>query len=179
MRLPGVSNPDVPAISGVSLPHPHPVVSNTTPLISLAGVGLLDLLPNIYGEIWIPEVVFAEYQTGLVTHAGSPDLATLAWLIVHPVAPHPDVSTSLDAGEAAALALALHSSAQLVLLDEQRARREATRLGLPIAGSLTLLLEAKRRGLLLLVGPALDQMIAQGRRISVDLKAHVLALAGE
>ncbi|HEU4783080.1 MAG TPA: DUF3368 domain-containing protein [Ktedonobacterales bacterium] len=110
---------------------------------------------------------------------GSPDLSTFAWIEVHPVVPHPDVSTNLDAGEAAALALALHSSAQLVLLDEQRARREATRLGLPIAGTLTVLLEAKRRGILPLVGPVLDQMIAQGRRISADLKAHVLALAGE
>ena len=176
MRRLGVSNPDLIAASGL---QPHPVVSNTTPLISLVGVGLLDLLSAIYGEIWVPDAVYAEYQTGRVTHAGSPDLSTFAWFVVHPTIPHPDVLTNLDAGEAAALTLALHSLAQLVLLDEQRARREAKRLGLPIAGSLTVLLEAKRRGLLPLVGPIIDQMIAQGRRIGADLKAHVLTLAGE
>lgn len=171
-----MSSPDPIAAAGS---YPHPVVSNTTPLISLVGVGLLDLLPAIYREIWVPDVVYAEYQTGRVTHAGNPDLSTFAWIVAHLAMPHPDVPTNLDAGEAAALALALHSSAQLVLLDEQRARREATRLGLPIAGSLTVLLEAKRRGILPLVGPVLDQMIAQGRRIGSKLKAHVLMLAGE
>jgi hypothetical protein len=42
MRRLGVSNPDTSATVGANTPHP--VVSNTTPLISLAGVGLLDLL---------------------------------------------------------------------------------------------------------------------------------------
>lgn len=64
---------------------PHPVISNTTPLISLVGVGLLDLLPAIYGEVWIPEAVYAEYQTGRAHHPGSPDLDTLSWVRVHPV----------------------------------------------------------------------------------------------
>lgn len=158
---------------------PHPVISNTTPLISLVGVGLLDLLPAIYGEVWIPEAVYTEYQTGQARHPGSPDLDMLAWVRVHPVSLHPDVPVSLDAGEAAALSLALRSSAQVVLLDEQRARRVAVRLGLSIAGSLTVLVEAKRRGLIPLVEPVVDQMIAQGRRISAGLKAHVLQLAGE
>lgn len=174
-----MSSPDPKATAGS---HPHPVVSNTTPttpLISLVDVGLLDLLRAIYGEIWIPEVVYMEYQTGRVTHAGSPDLSTFAWIVVHPTTPHPDLPTNLDAGEAAALALALRSSAQLVLLDEQCARREAARLGLPLAGSLTVLLEAKWRGMLPLVGPVLDEMIAQGRRISASLRAHVIMLASE
>ena len=140
-------SPDTLTVSGPLPLDTHPVISNTTPLISLAGVGLLDLLPAIYHEVWIPDIVHAEYQAGRATHAGSPDLDTLPWLQVHLVAPHPDVPTTLDAGEAATLALALHSSAQLVLLDEQRARREAVRLGLPIAGTLTILLEAKRRGI--------------------------------
>lgn len=177
MRWLGVSNPDMSAASGTIAPHP--VVSNTTPLISLAGVGLLDLLHLIYNEVWIPDTVFAEYQSGQATHASSPDISSLSWLLVHPVTKHPDAPDGLDAGEEAALSLAIHSSAQLVLLDEKRARREAIRLGLPVAGSLTVLLEAKRRGYLALVGPVLEQMIAQGRRISVNLKLHVLALAGE
>lgn len=161
------------------MPSPDPVVSNTTPLISLVGVGLLDLLPAIYTAVWIPEAVHAEYQTGRAHHPGSPDLDTLAWLSIHPTAAHPSVPASLDAGEAAALSLALAHHARLVLLDEQRARRAAVQLGLPIAGSLTVLLEAKRRGLIPLVGPILDRMVAQGRRISAPLKARVLDLAGE
>jgi predicted nucleic acid-binding protein len=39
-------------------------VSNTTPLINLVGVGLLDLLPPLYGAVWIPTAVHAEYVAG-------------------------------------------------------------------------------------------------------------------
>ncbi len=42
------------------MPSPDPVVSNTTPLIKLVGVGLLDLLPTLYQENHVPEAVFAE-----------------------------------------------------------------------------------------------------------------------
>ena len=86
------------------MPALDPVVSNTTPLIKLVGVGLLDLLPTLYQEIHIPETVFTEYQTGRAKHPGSPDLATLSWIIVHTVASDPAVPASLDAGEAEAIA---------------------------------------------------------------------------
>lgn len=36
------------------------VVSDTTPLISLMKIGHLDILQSYFGEIQIPEVVFAE-----------------------------------------------------------------------------------------------------------------------
>ncbi len=32
--------------------NPGPVVSNTTPLINLVGVGMLNLLPNLYGQVF-------------------------------------------------------------------------------------------------------------------------------
>jgi uncharacterized protein len=145
----------------------------------LAGVGLLDLLPTLYSEIWIPEVVHAEYQAGQFTHPGSPDIDALPWLTVRPATTDPAVSPGLGTGEAAALALARASQARLVLLDERRARREAARLGLPVAGSLSVLVAAKQRGLLPAVAPVVDQMIAQGRRIGNNLRAKILALAGE
>lgn len=50
------------------MPSRNPVVSNTTPLISLVGVGLLDLLPALYQEIWIPDAVYTEYQAGRLRH---------------------------------------------------------------------------------------------------------------
>ena len=142
-------------------------------------MGLLDHLPAIYREVWIPESVYAEYQVGRARHPGSPDLDALPWFRVHAVAVHLDVPAGLDAGEVAALSLALRSSAELILLDEQRARRAAVRLGLPIAGSLTVLIEAKQQGLIPLVELVVDQMIAQGRRINASLRTHVLQLAGE
>jgi predicted nucleic acid-binding protein len=52
--------------------NPGPVVSNTTPLINLVGVGLLDVLPGLYGTVWIPDAVVAEFSAG--AKPGDPDL---------------------------------------------------------------------------------------------------------
>jgi hypothetical protein len=41
---------------------PLPVVSNTSPIINLAGVDLLHVLHDLYGKIWIPEAVFIEFR---------------------------------------------------------------------------------------------------------------------
>jgi predicted nucleic acid-binding protein len=155
------------------------VVSNTTPLISLVGVGLLDLLPTLYGDIWAPQAVYREYQNGRVRHPNSPDLDALPWFSVHVAPLDTAVPPTLDAGETEIIALARSCSPHLVLLDEQRGRNVAMRLGLPVAGSLTVLLEAKQMGLLQAITPIVDQMIAQGRWISPALRARVLQMAGE
>jgi predicted nucleic acid-binding protein len=140
---------------------------------------LFDLLLALYQSIQIPEAVYAEYQVGRSHHPGSPDLDTLPWLSVHAVTPDPAIPGTLDAGEAAAIALARASHARLILLDERRGRAVAAQLGLPVAGSLTVLLQAKQRGLVPLVAPILDQMVAQGRRFSPRLRTQVLTQAGE
>jgi uncharacterized protein len=64
-------------------------------------------------------------------------------------------------------------------LDERRGRAVAEQLGLPVVGTMTVLIEAKRQGHVPLVAPIIDQMIAQGRRISPRLRAEVLTRAGE
>jgi uncharacterized protein len=43
---------------------PSPIVSNTTPLINLVGVGHLNLLPGLYGGVTIADVVRDEYVAG-------------------------------------------------------------------------------------------------------------------
>lgn len=152
------------------------VVSNTTPLIALTGVGLLDLLPTLYGQIVIPEAVFDEYQVGRQRYPNTPDLASLNWILVQHAPYNPAIPIALDAGEAEAIALALALHARIVLLDEKRGRRVAQRLHVTIAGSLTVLLEAKSQGSIPAVAPIVDQMIAQGRRISPTLRQHILSL---
>ncbi len=85
----------------------------------------------------------------------------------------------LDAGEAAALSLAQTINARLILLDERKARRIAAHLGLPIAGTLAVLLRAKQQGLIAALRPYLVQMQSQGRHFHPDLIARVLAESAE
>lgn len=161
------------------MPNPDPVVSNTTPLIKLAGVQRLDLLPALYGAVTIPQAVYHEFQAGRVAHPGAPDLDTLSWLTVRHVAADPAVPPTLDAGESEAIALARAIGARILLMDERRGRRAALQLGLPVVGTLAVLLQSKQQGLLPLVRPILDQMITQGRHISADLYEQVVRAAGE
>jgi uncharacterized protein len=154
-----------------------PVVSNTTPLINLAGVGLLELLPKLYGSITIAEQVLAEYEA-----KGRPadlDLRAASWLTVSTVVIPEDLATALDAGEAATITLAEQLKPRIVLLDERRGRRIALRRGLPVVGTGSMLVEAKRAGLIVAVAPVLDLMVAQGRYISGQLRSMLLDSAGE
>lgn len=158
-------------------PADRPVVSDTTPLIKLTGVGLLGLLPRLYGEVWIPEAVRDEYRAG--ARAADPQLERLPWLRVEPVVPDPELAAVLGAGEAAAITLASARGARAVLLDERVGRRIARERRLPVVGTLSVLLRAKREGLIPAIGPVVDEMIAQGRRIGTTLRARVLHEAGE
>ena len=157
----------------------RPVVCNTSPLIKLTGVGFLDLLPQIYGTIWVPEIVRDEYRAGAT--APTPDLTAFPWLSFHQVtiAPPLQALAGFGAGEAAAITLAEASDARLILLDDKRARRVAQDRGLIVVGTLGVLVRAKQQGHLTALRPVLAMMIAQGRYISPLLYAQILRTVGE
>jgi uncharacterized protein len=152
-------------------------VTNTTPLITLAGVGLLDLLPLLYDRVWAPRTVLDEYQAK--APPTEPDLAQASWLTVVDAVTIDPTLPLLDGGEAAALSLALAIRARLILLDERKARRIATRIGLQVAGTLAVLLRAKQQGLIAAIHPYTTQMQSQGRRFHPILIAHLLEDASE
>lgn len=152
-------------------------MTNTTPLITLAGVELLDLLPHLYSEVWAPRIVLDEYQ--VKAPLTEPNLAYVSWLrVVDDVIIDPTLPL-LDGGEAAALSLAQTVRARLILLDERKARRIAARMGLPVAGTLAVLLRAKQHGFITAVRPYIVQMQDQGRRFHPDLITRLLEDAGE
>jgi predicted nucleic acid-binding protein len=156
----------------------QPVVSNTTPVINLVGVGHLDVLPALYGTVTIADVVRDEYVAGKST--ADPNLDSLSWLQIVSSAPlDPSLPPQLGAGERATLSLASALAARAVLLDEAYGRRLARSRGLPVVGTLGVLLAAKQAGHLGAIKPIVEEMIRQGRRISQRLMAQVLRAAGE
>ncbi len=65
------------------------------------------------------------------------------------------------------------------VVDELAAGRVAKTLGLCLTGTLGLLLDAKRAGLIPKVSPILDQLEALRFRLALHTRAAVLKLAGE
>jgi len=160
------------------------VVSDTSPFVALAAVGQLDLLPQLYGEVLLPEAVYREIIAGGEGAPGVAEVASAAgWVQVRAsidVALVESLNAELDEGEAEAIALALECGAELLLIDEHRGRAIAGRYGIRVAGVLGVLIEAKTRGVLPAVKPVLDSLIAAaGFRVGDALYGHVLEAAGE
>ena len=87
---------------------------------------------------------------------------------------------SLDAGEAAAIVLALEKKAAFVLIDEFDGRKAAKSLGLVVVGVLGLLVHAKQGGLIPAVLPLVDVLVRDIEfHISPAVVAEVRRLATE
>ena len=157
------------------------VVSNTSPLQYLHQLGLLDLLPRLVGRVTVPQAVVDELEAGRALGHDLPDVTSLAWVTVRtPAAPHVTYP-ELGRGETDVLSLALELPAgeMVVILDDAQAREAASRLGLKLTGTLGVLLDAKRAGLIPAVEPHLDRLDALGFRLAGHTRSAVLRLAGE
>ena len=85
----------------------------------------------------------------------------------------------LGCGESEVLALGLEDRSATLILDDGIARRAAQTLGLKFTGTLGLLIDAKRAGLIEAVAPVLDELQALGFRVAPHTRESVLRLAGE
>ena len=108
------------------------VVSDTSPIIALAHLGLLDVLQQFHGHVLLPPAVQQELLHPL---PGLPliDASRIPYFRVQAPQNQSRVqqfSQSLDKGESEALALALEVSASTVLMDEKTGRRTALQVGL-------------------------------------------------
>jgi predicted nucleic acid-binding protein len=144
------------------------IVSDTSPIRYLVLIGEVALLQKLYGRILIPEAVRLELQ-----QPHTPELVR-TWVTSAPewleTVPSSSISTlgvlaALGEGEREAIALALNSGADLLLVDDRTAAREARRLSLTITGTLGILVRAAEVGLLDL-RPALDRLERTNFRVN-------------
>lgn len=125
------------------------VVADAGPLHYLVLIGAGDVLRPLYGRVLVPRMVAGELQ-----EKNTPPTVR-AWIAQPPewceITPDPLLDPALrflDPGEHAAIALALSIGAERILIDEQAGRAAAQRRHLLVTGSLGVLAEAHRAGLL-------------------------------
>ena len=120
------------------------MVADTGPLIAFARIRHLNLLQQVIGELIIPEAVYAEWiQRRTITNQASIS----------------NLPSTLHAGERHAILLAQELGLGL-LIDERRGRTVAAEWGVEIFGSLWILAEAKRQGIIAQTKPLVTAMLA-------------------
>jgi predicted nucleic acid-binding protein len=124
------------------------VVADTSPIFYLLSLDHIDLLPQLFGKVFIPDAVHDE-----LCHPAAPTLVRdwaarpPAWAAVTPVEALDDVAfRPLGAGERAAITLALALHAELILIDERKGTNVALSKGFEVTGTLGVLGLAARRG---------------------------------
>ena len=125
------------------------VIVNSTPLIVLSNIGQLDLLKKLYNEIFIPQAVFEE-----VTEKQDSACQKLKqhtdWIHVCSIKNTSEkrmYQAKLHDGEVEVMILAQEEpKADLVILDDNAAKKTAKFLGLTVTGTLGVIIKSKKLG---------------------------------
>lgn len=156
-------------------------IADSGPLICLARINHLELLPRLFSKILVPPEVWDEVAIRGQGHPGGYEVSQATWLVVQ--APDSQLvkplSILVDTGEAQAIALAQTTADCTILLDDARARKIAQRLNIKRIGTIGLLLRAKRLGLLENIRPLINALVENGIYIRQELIDAVLKDAGE
>lgn len=156
-------------------------VVNASPLICLTRAGLGHLLRQAGDTIVIPQSVSQE-----ILARGSHDVtanftANMSWLsqIEDPIIPHTILAWDLGAGESAVLAWALGHPETRAVIDDLQGRRCAEACGIPLRGTVGLILRARQSALIPSAREALERVRQAGLYISDRICADVLREVGE
>jgi predicted nucleic acid-binding protein len=158
------------------------VVADSTPLIALAGIGKLHLLQKLYQEIVIPNAVYEEVVHQGKGRSGSSEVANAVWIQTRSVTQQPsdqNLPSCLGRGESETIFLAQQLSAHLVVMDETAGRKEVTRRGLRLIGTIGILQQAKLQGIIPALKPELNALISHQFHISTPTYRAILRLSCE
>jgi predicted nucleic acid-binding protein len=150
---------------------PRVIIADASCLILLTNIGELELLHRTYRNIFTTPDVLAEYRQALPQ-----------WISVQTpsdVRRQRELETTLDRGEASAIALALESEDCTVILDDNQARKFAIQLGVSVIGTVGVIGEAKSLGVITSVKPLLDKITKTNFRLSENVVHEILRNAGE
>ena len=157
------------------------VICDTSPLQYLHQLGLLHILPALAGRVLIPPAVVREIEEGKAFGIDLPDVRALEWLTVRRPTGSADVpfEHDLGPGETEVLMLAGEIDDAVVVFDDGLARQVAYQRKMSVIGTLGLLINAKRAGLVTSVRDQIDRLQAKRFRVSPLTRAAVLKLTGE
>jgi len=156
------------------------IIADSSPLISLALIGKLSILEQMYREICVPTAVHEE-----VIRSDKPCSRELKQFLngktksVNNTMAVDILLSDIGVGEAEVIVLALEHQPAMILIDDLKARKFAKMKGLNMIGTLGILLKAKREGLITELKPLLTELVSNNIRISTRIIEMTLQAAQE
>ncbi|MEL7678649.1 DUF3368 domain-containing protein [Elizabethkingia meningoseptica] len=147
------------------------IISDTSCLIILSKIGELDLLKKVYKNIVTTTDIASEFGEKLPEWIGILKVTDLRKQQI--------LELQLDKGESSAIALAIEIPNSTVVLDDFKARRIATQLGINFTGTIGIIVKAKLNGVIPSIKPFLEKIEKTNFRISNELKTIALKEANE
>ncbi len=152
------------------------------PLILLAKIHRLELLTQLYDEVIIPASVLDE----VIVKPGNEVEQIQACVQSERFQLRRATKRALESlpgdlglGEQEAIALALETTADLVILDDRQGRRIARERDLSNTGTIGVLVEARARGLIPSLRQELDHLIEAGMWIHESIYHRIMLEFGE
>jgi predicted nucleic acid-binding protein len=156
-------------------------VANASPLIFLSRASHLYLLQHFAHRVLVPEPIHNE-----IREKGSDDITVRAleispWIEVVSPPPVPEqiLGWGLGPGESSVLALAYATRGMEAIIDDLAGRRCASLLGIPVRGTLGIVLTAKKRGLIPKARPVIETLIRSGMYLSKTVIEETLRRVNE
>jgi len=156
-------------------------VVNASPLILLGRIGRLDLLPRLSNQLMIPHAVMREVQEGQEQDPARVWVQGTGRQFLCPSVPaDPDVASwDLGPGETEVLSLCRAATEREAIIDDDAARRCAIALGVPVRGTLGVIVLAKHKGIIPAARPVVEELTANGLRAKPEVVQLAIRLAGE
>ncbi|MCD6488284.1 MAG: DUF3368 domain-containing protein [Desulfurococcales archaeon] len=145
------------------------VIVDTSALIALFGIDRFDLLRKLFTLVLVPRAVAEEYGELL------PE-----WIKVLDVKNKQLVQVLLEyvhRGEAEAITLAIETNADILILDDKKARSIARRLGLKIIGTMGILVLAKKQKLIDDIETEINRLLQTSFYLSRDVITKALEIS--
>lgn len=147
------------------------IISDTSCIILLDKIGELEILKNLFTEITITSAIKKEFGQPLPGWFVLKDPSNLYF--------QQEIENSLDKGEASAIALAIEVENCLLIIDDLKGRNFADNLGIKIIGTIGLMFNAKKNGIIPSVKSILIKIRNTNFRMNSRLEEIILKNAGE
>ena len=157
-------------------------IINASPLIFLSRGHHIELLKGFADEIWVPQPVAHEIQQRGESDISVQTIENTDWLIVKPILTIPKAITEWRLGDGESSVIALAAAQQIgceAIIDDLMGRKCAASLGIPVRGTLGIVLAAKKRGIIPKARPIIEDMMHIGLYLSKKVLDRALALVDE